>query len=100
MPLIFSELALMRNAACRERVCRPQHCPKAVVAYLTLQTIYSLRVSITGLPRTHGDGILKIEKESYVQKSDFLFSFLSLFIILAIVHKILHDEMKIFLVKI
>ena len=43
---------------------------------------------------------LREKKESYVQKSDFPFSFLSLFTILAIEHKISTDQIKIFLIKI
>ena len=45
---------------------------------------------------------LRYKKESYKQKSDlqFPFSFLSLFIILAIENKISRNQMKIFLLKI
>ena len=43
---------------------------------------------------------LKWKKESHVQKSDFPFCFLSLFIILAIEHEISKYQIKIFLIKI
>ena len=43
---------------------------------------------------------LRQKKESYLQKSDFPFSFLSLIIIPAIEHKISRDQIKIFLMKI
>ena len=42
---------------------------------------------------------LKQKKESYIQKSDFPFFLLCLFIILAIEHKILRDQIKIFITK-
>ena len=43
---------------------------------------------------------LRKKKESYIQKSNVPFSFLSLFIILPIEHKISRDQLKIFLMKI
>ena len=43
--------------------------------------------------------VCKQKKESYVQKSDFPFSFLSLFIILEIEHKVSRNQIKIFLIK-
>ena len=43
---------------------------------------------------------LRSKKESYIQKSGFPFSFLSLFIILAMEQKISRDQIKIFLIKI
>ena len=127
----------MYTTACTERVCRLQHYSQVVAAYITLKTICSLTVSITGLPRAHSDGVasqdvkepryiiaknamsafmlnvlnyitvsravckvyLRYKEESCKQKSDFSFSFLSLFIILAIKHKISRDQMKIFLIK-
>ena len=47
----------MRTTACTERVCRLQHYLQVVAGYTTLQTIYSLTVSITGLQRSHSDGV-------------------------------------------
>ena len=43
--------------------------------------------------------MLKIKKESFIQKSDFPFSFLTLFIILATEHKISGNQIKIFFYK-
>ena len=54
--LVLAEALLMRTAACTERICCIQHYPQLVAAYLSLQTIRSLTVSITGLPRAHNDG--------------------------------------------
>ena len=108
---------LMRTTACTERVCHLQHYSQVVPAHTTLQTIYRLTVSITGLQRPHSDGeayedvkkpryiivknpmlvfmlnvrnyitvsravcklYLRQKKENYIQKSDFPFSFLSLY---------------------
>ena len=53
MPLAFAESLLMRSVTCAERVCRLQHYSQVVTAYITLQKICSLTVSITGLPRAH-----------------------------------------------
>ena len=44
--------------------------------------------------------LLRCEKERYIPKNDFPFSFLSLLIPLAIGHKTSIDKMKIFLLKI
>ena len=57
MPLAFTEPLLMRATACTERVCQLQHYSQLVAAYITLQTICSRTVSITGLPRAHSDGV-------------------------------------------
>ena len=57
MPLAFAKPLLMRTTICAERFCRLQHYSQVVVAYITLQTIFSLTVSITGLPRAHNDGV-------------------------------------------
>ena len=43
--------------------------------------------------------VCKQKNESYIQKSDFPFSFLSLFIILEIEHKVSRNQIKIFLIK-
>ena len=47
----------MRTIACTERVCRLQHYLQVVAGYSTLQTIYRLTVSITGLQRPHSDSV-------------------------------------------
>ena len=54
--LVFTEALLMRSTACTERLCCLQHYPQLVTAYLNLQRIRSLTVSITGLLRAHNDG--------------------------------------------
>ena len=51
MPLTFTEPLLMRTTAGTERICRLQYYLKVVSAYITLQTICSWTVSVTGLPR-------------------------------------------------
>ena len=58
MPLAFFEPLLMRTTTCTERFCRLQHYSQVVEAYITLKTICSLTVSITGLPRAHSDGVV------------------------------------------
>ena len=57
MPLAFDVPLLVGTTACTGRVCGLQHCSKVVAAYITLQTICSLTVSITGLPNAHSDGV-------------------------------------------
>ena len=57
MPLAFAEPLLMHTTTCTERFCRLQHYLQVVAAYITLETICSLTVSITGLPRDHSDGV-------------------------------------------
>ena len=57
MPLAFAESLLMHITACTERVCHLQHYSQVVAAYTTLQTICSLTVSTTGLPRAHSVGV-------------------------------------------
>ena len=58
MLLAFFEPLLMRTTTCTERFCRLQHYSQVVEAYITLKTICSLTVSITGLPRAHSDGVV------------------------------------------
>ena len=53
MPLTFAEPLLMRTTACTERVCHLRQYSKVVAAYINLQTICSLMVSITRMPRAH-----------------------------------------------
>ena len=129
MSFAFAEQLLMRTTACTERFCRLQHYSQVVVAYITLQAICSLTVSITRLPRAHsnGEAFQDVKKRRYIiaknamlvfilnilhyitirkavckvylrqkkiklyTKSNFTFSFLSLFIILATEYKILRD---------
>ena len=57
MPLPFAKPLLMHTATCTEIVCRLQHYSQAVAACITLKTIRSLTVSITGLPRALSDGV-------------------------------------------
>ena len=53
--LALAESLLMRTTASTERVCLLQHYPQVVAAYITLQTVFSLTVSITGLSSAHSD---------------------------------------------
>ena len=55
MPLDFAKPLLIRTTACSERICCLQHYSQVVPAYITLQAICSLTVTITGLPRAHSD---------------------------------------------
>ena len=57
MPLALVEPLLMRTTTCTERVFHLQHYSQVVAAYITLETIDSLTISITGLPRGHNDGV-------------------------------------------
>ena len=57
MLLAFTELFLMPTNAFTERVCRLKHYSLVVAACITLQTICSLTVSITGLTRAHSDSV-------------------------------------------
>ena len=57
MPLAFAKPLLMRPTVCTERGCCLQHYLQVVAAYITLQTICSLTVSITRLTRVHSDGV-------------------------------------------
>ena len=47
----------MRTTECTERVCHLQHYSHAGAAYMTLETIYHLTVSITGLPEAHSTNV-------------------------------------------
>ena len=55
MPLTYAEPLLMRTSACTKRACHLQQYSKVVAAYINLQTICSLMVSITQMPRAHSD---------------------------------------------
>ena len=55
--MAFAEPLLIRANACTKRVCHLQHFSEVVVAYITLQTICSLTVSITGLPSALRNGV-------------------------------------------
>ena len=57
MPLVFTEPLLMHTTACTKRVCHLQHYSQAFTAHITLQIIFSLTVSVTGLPRAHSNGV-------------------------------------------
>ena len=57
MPLDFAEPLLMRTTTCTKRVCRLRYYSQVGVAYIIQQTISSLAVSITGLPRAHSNGV-------------------------------------------
>ena len=56
-PLAFAYPLLICTTVCRERVCRLQQYSQVVAAYNNLQTIFSLTVSIIGLPRAHSDDV-------------------------------------------
>ena len=58
MPVAFAEPLLMRTTTCTERICYLQRYSQVVAAYINLQTICSLTVSITGFPRAHSDGVV------------------------------------------
>ena len=58
MLLVFAEPLLMCTTTCTERDCHLQHYLQVLADCITLQTICSLMVSITGLPRTHSDGVV------------------------------------------
>ena len=53
----FAEPLLMRTTPCIERVCRLKHYSQVVAVHITLREIFSLTVSINGLPKTHSNGI-------------------------------------------
>ena len=57
MALGFAEPFLIDTTVCTERVCRLQYYSQVVAVYITLQTICSLTISISGLPRAHSDGV-------------------------------------------
>ena len=57
MPLDFAEPLLMRTTTCTKRACRLRYYSQVGVAYIIQQTISSLAVSITGLPRAHSNGV-------------------------------------------
>ena len=57
MPSAFGEPLLMHTIACTERVYHLQHYSQVVIACITLKTVCSLMVSITGLPRAHSNGV-------------------------------------------
>ena len=57
MSLTFTKPLLMQNNACTERVSHIQHYSQVVAVYTTLQTICSLMVSMTGLPKAYSDGV-------------------------------------------
>ena len=56
MPLAFAEALLMRTTPL-QKVCRLQHYSQVVAPYIPLQTICKLTISITGLPRDHGNDV-------------------------------------------
>ena len=53
-----SEPLWMRPTVYTERGCRLQHYSQVVAAYISLQTIFSLTVSITGLQRAHNNRLV------------------------------------------
>ena len=48
----------MCTTTCAGRGFRLQHYSEVVAAYITLQTIFNLTVSITGLPMAHSNGVV------------------------------------------
>ena len=64
MPLAFAEPFLMLATTGREIVWHLQHYSQVVTAYITLETICSSTVSVTGLPSAHrGDVVYQDVKE-------------------------------------
>ena len=60
MPLAFAEPFLMLATTGREIVWHLQYYSQVVTAYITLETICSSTVSVTGLPSAHrGDVVVK-----------------------------------------
>ena len=57
MAFAFVEPLLMLTTTCTERFCCLQHYWQVAEACITLKTISSLTVSITGFPRAHSDGV-------------------------------------------
>ena len=57
MPLDFAEPLLIRTVTCTKRVCHLHYYSQVGVAYIIVQTISSLTVSITGLPMAHSNGV-------------------------------------------
>ena len=55
--LAFAELLLTHTTSCTERVFGLQHYSLVFTVYITLKTICSLTVSITGFSRAHSDGV-------------------------------------------
>ena len=51
MLLAFTEPFFVRTTVCKERASHQQHYSQVVTVYITVQTVHSLTVSITGLPR-------------------------------------------------
>ena len=47
----------MQITTCTERGCHLQQYSQVVTAYISLQTIWSLAVSIFGLAKAHGDSV-------------------------------------------
>ena len=47
----------MLTTACTERVSRLQHYSHLFTAEITMQKLCTFTVSITGLPRSHSDGV-------------------------------------------
>ena len=88
MPLAFGEQLLMRS--------RLQHYSQVVAAYITMQTVSGLTVSITGLPRAHSDGVVYQDVKEplayYSKKCHVGMYVLSLFVIQLIQHKISRDQ--------
>ena len=68
MPLVLAEPFLMRTTACSESISRLQHYSQVVTVYITLQTICSLTVLVSRLPRTHiiGAAFQDIEQPWYI----------------------------------
>ena len=58
MPLGFAEPLLMRTITSIEIVCHLQNYSRVVTACITLQTNYSLTISIAGFIRAHSDSII------------------------------------------
>ena len=71
MPLAFTEPLLMQITTCTERGCHLQQYSQVVTAYISLQTIWSLTVSIFGLARAHSDSVAyqDVKESQYIAKN-------------------------------
>ena len=58
MSLAFAESLLMRTITSIEIVCHLQNYSQVVTAYITLQTNYSLTISIAGFLRAHSGSVI------------------------------------------
>ena len=108
----FTKLLLMRTTAWTDRVCHLQHYLKVFAAYITELAGHCDCVAYQDVKEPwyiiakNAMLVFMLNVLNYttqlraVCKSDFLFFFLSLFIILSIEHKILRNQIKIICIKV